>query len=123
MVICLFGITYRDDADFDLETRLTREMAEVASRMPGFISYKNYRADDGDEVGIIRFASRAALQAWRDNTAHRGAWAQATLIYHEFWVQNSEVFDDYVWIDGVHHDRDQTDRFKMTPEAVLAALG
>jgi heme-degrading monooxygenase HmoA len=123
MVICVFGIKYREDADLDLEARLTREMAEVVSRMPGFISYKTYRAEDGEEVGLIRFASRAALKAWRGNLAHHGAWAQATRIYHEFWVQNSEVFDDYVWVDGVHHDRDQTDRFQMTPDEVLAAVG
>jgi hypothetical protein len=43
-------------------------------------------------------------------------------IRDEFWVQNCEVFDDYVWTDGVHVDRDQRDRFQMTPEQVLAAV-
>jgi hypothetical protein len=27
---------------------------------------------------------------------------EAPNVYYEFWVQNCEVFDDYVWIDGVH---------------------
>jgi hypothetical protein len=97
-------------------------MAEVASRQPAFISYKSYVAPDGDAIGIIRFASREALKGWRDNPAHRGAWDRAPEFCHEFWVQNCEVFDDYVWIDGVHHDRDQTDRFRMSPEEVLAAV-
>jgi heme-degrading monooxygenase HmoA len=72
MVICVFGVTYREDADLELEAHLTRKMADAASKTPGFISYKSYRADDGDEVGLIRFVSREALKAWRDNTAHRG---------------------------------------------------
>jgi hypothetical protein len=37
-------------------------------------------------------------------------------------VQNCEVFDDYVWTDGVHVDREQRDRFQVTPAQVLAAI-
>jgi hypothetical protein len=37
-------------------------------------------------------------------------------------VQSCEVFDDYVWTDGVHVDRDQRDRFQMTPEQVLSTI-
>ncbi len=122
MVLTVFGTTFRKDADFEREAHLSRRMAEVASRMPGFISYKSYVAPDGDEIGIIRFESREALKAWRDNPAHRGAWGEAPNFYHEFWVQNCEVFDDYVWTDGVHVDRDQRDRFQMTPEQVLGAV-
>jgi hypothetical protein len=51
-----------------------------------------------------------------------GAWEEAPSFYHEFWVQNCEVFDDYVWTDGIHVDRDQRDRFQMTPEQVLGAV-
>jgi heme-degrading monooxygenase HmoA len=120
MVLCVFGITWKEGADLERETRLSRRMAEIVSRRPGFISYKSYVAADGDEIGIIRFESREALKAWRDDPAHRGAWKEATNFYHEFWVQNCQVFDDYVWIDGVHHGRDQRNRFQMTPEEVIS---
>jgi heme-degrading monooxygenase HmoA len=122
MVLTVFGTTWRENADFEREAALARRMAEVASRLPGFISYKSYVASDGEAIGIIRFESREALKGWRDNRAHRGAWKEAPDFYHEFWVQNCETFDDYVWIDGVHVDRDQRDRFQMTPEQVLAAV-
>ena len=120
MVLCVFGITWKEGADMEREAALARRMAETVSRRPGFISYKSYAAADGDRIGIIRFESREALKAWRDDPAHRGAWKEAPSFYHEFWVQNCEVFDDYVWIDGVHHDRDQRDRFQMAPEEVVS---
>jgi heme-degrading monooxygenase HmoA len=125
MVITVFGVTWKEGADLDRELELSRRMAEVVSRRPGFISYKSYVAADGDEIGIIRFESREALKAWRNDVAHQSAWKEAPQFYHEFWVQNCEVFEDYVWVDGVHQDCDQRDRFQMTAEQVVAgrALG
>jgi heme-degrading monooxygenase HmoA len=122
MILTVFGTTWRVGADLAREARLSRRMAEIVSQRPGFISYKSYVAPDGEQIGIIRFESRAALKAWRDDVAHRGAWQEAPSFYHEFWVQNCETFDDYVWVDGVHVDRDQRDRFQMTPDEVLAAI-
>jgi heme-degrading monooxygenase HmoA len=125
MVLTVFGVTWRKGADLDRELELSRRMAEVVSRRPGFISYKSYVAADGDEIGIIRFESREALKAWRNDVAHQSAWKEAPHFYHEFWVQNCEVFEDYVWVDGVHQVRDQRGRFRMTAEQVVAgrALG
>ena len=122
MILTVFGTTYRDDADMEREARLSRRMAQVACRKPGFISYKSYVAPDGEQIGIIRFESREALKGWRDDVAHRGAWKIAPEFYHQFWVQNCEVVDDYVWTDGIHVDGDQRARFQMTPGDVLAAL-
>jgi heme-degrading monooxygenase HmoA len=120
MIICIFGVVYQDNIDRELNRRLNDEMTQVVVTMPGFISLKYYKADDGDAIGMIRFKTREDLKNWRDNIAHRGAWGHAPKLYKEFWVQNCETFDDYVWIDGVHHDRDQSDRFQMTKEQVLA---
>jgi len=101
MVICVFGVTHRPDSDLELESRLVEKMADVASVMPGFISYKHYSALDGDDIGIIRFQSRDDLKRWRDHPAHRAAWEHAPRIYREFWVQNCETFDDCKLVDGV----------------------
>jgi hypothetical protein len=49
--------------DLEREAELSRRMAEVASRKPGFISYKSYVASDGDAIRVIRFDSREALKA------------------------------------------------------------
>jgi heme-degrading monooxygenase HmoA len=123
VVISIFGVVYRDDVDWVLTKKLNDDMARAVVKMPGFISFKIYKAGDRDQIGIVRFKTRENLKEWRDNIAHRGAWGHAPKIYREFWVQNCETFDDYVWMDGVHHDRDQTDRFQMTSEEVLAGFG
>jgi heme-degrading monooxygenase HmoA len=120
MILTVFGVTWKEDADLDRELDLSRQMADVVSRRPGFISYKSYVAEDGDVIGIIRFESLEALKAWRNDVAHQSAWKEAPNYYHEFWVQNCEVFEDYVWVDGVHHDRDQRERFQMTHDEVVA---
>ena len=122
MILTVFGTTWREGADAEREAALSRRMAEIVSGQPGFISYKAYIAPDGEQIGIIRFESRDALKTWRDDPAHRGAWREAPHFYHEFWVQNCEVVEDYVWLDGVHHDRDQRDRFQMTRDEVLRAI-
>ena len=121
MFLTVFGVTWKEGADLERELGLVRRMAEVVSRRPGFISYKSYVAPDGDEIGIIRFESLEALKAWRNDREHQSAWMEAPDFYHEFWVQNCEVIEDYVWTDGVHEDRDQRARFQMTPEEVVAA--
>jgi heme-degrading monooxygenase HmoA len=121
MVLTVFGVTWKEGADLHRELALSQRMAEVVSRRPGFISYKSYTAADGDTIGIIRFDSRQALKAWRNDLAHQTAWKEAPDFYHEFWVQNCEVFEDYVWVDGVHRDGDQRDRFQMTSDEVVAA--
>jgi heme-degrading monooxygenase HmoA len=121
MILTVFGVTWKKGADLERELELSRRMADVVSQRPGFISYKSYVADDGDVIGIIRFESRDALKAWRNDIIHQSAWNEAPNFYHEFWVQNCEVFEDYVWIDGVHHERDQRERFQMTHDEVVAA--
>lgn len=121
MILTVFGVTWKEGADLERELELSRRMAEVVSQRPGFISYKSYVAADGDVIGIIRFESKEALKAWRNDFAHQGAWKEAPEFYHEFWVQNCEVFEEYVWVDGVHHERDQRARFQMTPKEVVAA--
>jgi hypothetical protein len=64
MVLCVFGVTWKEGADLEREAQLSRRMAEVVSGRPGFISYKSYVADDGDEIGIIgRRRHRPALCA------------------------------------------------------------
>jgi hypothetical protein len=49
-----------------------------------------YAAEDGEELGVIRFTTRDDLEAWRDDPTHRAAWRRASAFYTEFWVQNCE---------------------------------
>jgi hypothetical protein len=59
MVLTVFGTTWREGADFEREAALSRRMAKVASRRPGFISYKSYVAPDG----LLRAGLRGSWEA------------------------------------------------------------
>jgi heme-degrading monooxygenase HmoA len=111
MVICLFGMRYRDDADLDTEARLAERLYEELASLPGFISYHHYSADDGELLGVVRFASREALEAWRDSAAHRATWPDAGSFYSEFWIQDCDTYREYEWVGGTRSDVDLRERF------------
>jgi heme-degrading monooxygenase HmoA len=71
MVIVLIRTQLRDGADLPAYERLNERMFELLQTIPGFVSATGYRSDDGDEISLIRFASAAALHAWRDHPEHR----------------------------------------------------
>ena len=50
-------------------------MYELAAAMPGFISYREYAAADGEGVAIVEFESQKALAAWRNHPEHLQAQA------------------------------------------------
>jgi len=53
-----------------LEIAATR-MYELASAMPGFVSYKEFTASDGESVSIVEFSEAASLLAWRNHPVHQ----------------------------------------------------
>jgi len=61
MIITLFGETIVKPGKEDEEALLSDKLDPILRSMPGFISFKSYQADDGEEIGIIRFESREAL--------------------------------------------------------------
>lgn len=122
MVICLYGLRGRSDADSEAEEELFAELLAEARSQPGFVGYHLYTGDGGEELGVIRFETREALDAWRDNPAHRAAWRRASEFYTEFWVQSCEAFREYCWRDGRHVDEDLVARFRSEPSNLATTL-
>jgi heme-degrading monooxygenase HmoA len=112
MIICLFGQRYREGADLKEEARIGGELLGELQRMPGFISYHGYTAEDGEVLGVIRFESREALEAWRDNPIHQAVWDRANEFYEEFWIQNADSYREYTWAHGERRDGDLRQRFR-----------
>jgi heme-degrading monooxygenase HmoA len=52
---------------------LASEMLALAESMPGFLSYRSYRAEDGERCSVIEFESAEHLEAWRTHPRHRAA--------------------------------------------------
>ena len=111
MVICIFGNTIVKPEKEEAEATWSTRLESVLRAMPGFISSKYYTAEDGEEVGLIRFDSRESLDAWAHEGLHLRAQAIAPEIYERFWVQDVETYREYTWEAGVHTDGDLTELF------------
>lgn len=118
MVICLYGLRWREEVDEQAEADLFAELLAKARAKPGFIGYHVYTSEHGEELGVIRFQTREALDAWRDDPSHRAAWQRAREFYIEFWVQNCETFREYLWREGRHLDESLAERFRLDPANV-----
>jgi heme-degrading monooxygenase HmoA len=70
MVIVLIRTKVRAEADAAAYEALNARMDTLVQGIPGFVSAKGYRSDDGDEISIVRFASAESLRQWRDLPEH-----------------------------------------------------
>ncbi len=96
MVIALIRTQLRTEADLAAYERLNEQMFELVQRLPGFVSARSYRADDGDEISLIRFASAEALRAWREHPEHRATMARGRdEFYAAYDVEICEVTRAY----------------------------
>lgn len=73
MVVIVFRSRLREDIDMAALEALGMEMATLAAAMPGFLSYKDFAAADGELLTLVEFESEETLAAWRDQPAHRAA--------------------------------------------------
>ena len=95
MVVVLFRSRLRDDAGEEYETTAKRMLA-LASAMPGFVSFKIFRADDGERISVIEFESDAHARAWREHPEHRDAQQRGRArFYEEYRIQVCEPIRDY----------------------------
>ena len=57
-------------------------MHHLAIAQPGFVSSKDFTAEDGERVALIEWASMPELEAWRDLGPHRGAQERGRSAYY-----------------------------------------
>lgn len=101
MVIVLFHIKVREDADGAEYQRASERMLEVVSGMPGFLGIEGFAGEDGSELAVARFDSDEAVQAWKNNPEHLRTQERG----------RSEFFDAYaITVTEVirHHDWSRT---------------
>ena len=73
MVLTVFRSRMRPGSDLAALERLGARMYELATQMPGFISYKDFTAADGESVSLVEFESVDTLLAWREHPEHQEA--------------------------------------------------
>jgi heme-degrading monooxygenase HmoA len=54
-------------------------MYELASAMPGFLSYKDFAAADGENLSLVEFRDAESLLAWRNHPEHVAVQQRARL--------------------------------------------
>jgi len=67
---------------------LADRMSELARTMPGYVSEKNFVAEDGERVTIVEFENEEGLRTWRTNPEHLAAQRLARQKYYtEYHIQ------------------------------------
>ena len=69
-------------------TALAAQMEVAARAMPGFVDFKSFRADDGEQVSVVTFDSPEAQRAWREDPRHVAAQRRGRdELYLEYSIQ------------------------------------
>ncbi|TSA02158.1 MAG: antibiotic biosynthesis monooxygenase [Nitrospiraceae bacterium] len=87
MIVAIFRNRLRPEHEAEYYP-FAKQVRELAEKMPGFISQKSFKSDDGERVSIIEFASEETLRAWKEHPEHRVAQELGrTKFYSEYSVQ------------------------------------
>jgi heme-degrading monooxygenase HmoA len=74
----------------------SQRMVDLASGMPGFVSFKTFAHPDGERVSIIEFESEQTAAAWRDHPEHRRAQRRGREAFYDcFTIQVCEQIRRY----------------------------
>jgi heme-degrading monooxygenase HmoA len=111
MIITLFGDLVVKPGKENEEERIYQKLKPIVEAMPGFISMKSYVADDGEELGVIRFDSRESLDEWMHEGEHAAAQKLGPEIYERFWIQTAETYREYRWEGDMRIEEDLTPLF------------
>lgn len=96
MVVIVFRARLKSNADQEGLVKLSQRMYELASSMPGYVSYKDFGAEDGESVSIIEFESLEAVAAWREHPEHKQAQERGrTEFFSEYHIQVCTPVRDY----------------------------
>jgi len=98
MVVIVFRARLREGVDEQELARVGESMYQIASSMPGFISYKDFTAADGENVSIVEFQSPETLAAWRDHPEHKIAQRRGREeFFAEYRIQVCAPLRDYAF--------------------------
>ena len=78
--------------------RLSEELQAAARSVPGFVDFKSFVAEDGEQVSLVTFANLEAHQVWRNDPRHRKAMkAGREEFYSQYSIQVGECTHVSQW--------------------------
>jgi heme-degrading monooxygenase HmoA len=96
MVVIVFRARIKPEVDPQALAQVGQRMYELASSMPGYISYKDFAAEDGENVSIIEFESLETLAHWREHPEHKLAQQRGREeFFSEYHIQVCTPVRDY----------------------------
>lgn len=107
MIVAMASLKSREDVDEVELERTFERMRELVTTIPGFLAYKSYVAEDGEELEVVRFESEASLQAWRSFPEHVQAQQRGRdEFFDEYWVQVCVAIRQYRFVRGIGYTDD-----------------
>jgi heme-degrading monooxygenase HmoA len=98
MIVVVFRVRLKANVDEHSLIRANERMSELAKAMPGYISYKNFIADDGEGVSIVEFESLETLAAWHDHPEHKTVQERGrNEFFSEYHIQVCMPVRQYGW--------------------------
>jgi heme-degrading monooxygenase HmoA len=70
MIIAMFRMQLKPQADLEELSALHQKMHAIVSNMPGFVSVKLFTAEDGEALALAEFESLESLKAWKEHPEH-----------------------------------------------------
>jgi heme-degrading monooxygenase HmoA len=112
-VVIAFRSRLRDDIRDVYSTHADR-IYELGIAMPGYISIKDFVADDGERLALAEFDSLEHLAAWRDQPEHRDAQqAGRDRYYTEYSLQVCSVVRESRWTPATGRRTSDRDPAKL----------
>ena len=95
MVVIVFRSRVRAGTEEGLMADGER-MYQLASAMPGFVSYKDFVAEDGENATIVEFDTLEHRAAWRNHPEHKKVQEKGRAQYFsEYRIQVCSTVRDY----------------------------
>lgn len=82
MYLVVFKNRKRPEIDQEAYARDVAHMCAMAAEQPGYLSFKNYIAEDGEHVSISEWTSEAYAKEWGANELHRTVQARGREEYY-----------------------------------------
>jgi heme-degrading monooxygenase HmoA len=87
MTVTIFRSRLRQEHEKEYH-ELAGRIEALARTMPGFVSFKTFRAGDGERVSIVEFETAETHEAWRVHPEHvRAQRLGCERFYSEFKIQ------------------------------------
>jgi|SRR5581483_1026224 len=91
MIVTIFRVRVREDANLAELEQLNQRMLNIVRSMPGFLSVKDFQAEDGEGLTIAEFDTMENQIRWRDHPEHKAAQELGkTKFFKEYSIQVCE---------------------------------